>query len=166
MLSLSRKTDYALVALTHLARCGASPQRAVSARVIADAYGLPPAMLMNLLKQLHRTGLVGSTRGASGGYFLERTPGRITVGQVVDAVEGPIQMARCCQDGKAQQCPVCAVYERCPISGSIRRMNERFSAMLYAVTLENLISGQVLAAMKQGLNGSNNVEGHCLAIVK
>lgn len=168
MLSLSRKTDYALVALAHLARVGGGAvEKTVSARVIADAYHLPRAMLMNLLKQLHRRGVVGSTRGANGGYYLKRPPEQITVGQVVDAVEGPVQMAMCCPSDEAEPCTACQVYDRCPISGSIRSMSQRFEAMLHAVTLANLIEGEVVPAMRRALadDEQNRAADHSLAVV-
>src|SRR5262245_25494766 len=64
MLSFSRKTDYALIALSHLARLQG---RTVSAREIAQAYGLPQALVMNVLKAMHRAGIVSSVRGVKGG---------------------------------------------------------------------------------------------------
>lgn len=167
MLSLSRKTDYALVALAHLARAGRGDEQAVSARVMADAYGLPRAMLMNLLKQLHRQGMIRSTRGANGGYYLARPPGRINLGQVVDAVEGPLQMTVCCSSDEDQLCTACRVYERCPISGSIRTLNQRFEAMLHAVTLANLIEGDMVPAMRQALVDDEKTDtDYTLAVIK
>ena len=75
MLTLTRKTDYALIALTHLAQ---ARERCICAREIAEKYGLPSALLMNLLKQLAQKGLVKSSRGPRGGYTLGAPPGQIT----------------------------------------------------------------------------------------
>jgi len=68
MLSFSRKTDYALIALAHLAgRAGVT----ASAREIAVTYDLPVSLLMKILKALHHYGIVSSTRGVKGGYVLD-----------------------------------------------------------------------------------------------
>jgi len=68
MLSFSRKTDYALIALAHLAgRAGVTS----SAREIAVTYDLPVSLLMKILKALHHYGIVSSTRGVKGGYVLD-----------------------------------------------------------------------------------------------
>src|SRR5438309_12050139 len=67
MLSLNRKTDYALVALSDLAD---RPGQWASARDIAGRGGVPPALLMNVMKTLQGAGIVQSTRGARGGYRI------------------------------------------------------------------------------------------------
>ncbi|NQU76949.1 MAG: Rrf2 family transcriptional regulator, partial [Planctomycetes bacterium] len=75
MLSLTRKTDYALLALTHLA---AEPAAVISAREMAEQYCLSQPLLMNVLKQLSASGLVSSVRGARGGYTLAKSAEQIT----------------------------------------------------------------------------------------
>src|SRR5688500_18092438 len=67
MLSLNRKTDYALVALADMAD---RPQEWASARDIAERSDVPPALLMNVLKTLHGGGILRSTRGVRGGYRI------------------------------------------------------------------------------------------------
>lgn len=68
MLSFSRKTDYALIALAHLA---GRPDVTSSAREIAVNYHLPVSLLMKILKALHHYGIVRSVRGVKGGYQLD-----------------------------------------------------------------------------------------------
>jgi len=67
MLCLSKKTEYALAALSHLAE---RTHKASSAREISDAYGLPPALLVKILKCLQTHGILLSTRGIRGGYRI------------------------------------------------------------------------------------------------
>jgi Rrf2 family protein len=68
MLCISKKTEYALVALGHFVESG----RNASAREIAAARGVPQALLMNILKNLQNHGILRSTRGVKGGYRLDR----------------------------------------------------------------------------------------------
>ena len=90
MLTLTRKTDYALIALSHLA---ANQGRIVSAREIAGKYRVPLALLMNLLKLCAAAGLVESVRGARGGYRLGKPPEKITLVELVEAIEGPLKLS-------------------------------------------------------------------------
>jgi Rrf2 family protein len=162
MLSLNRKTDYALVALAHLARQADAAAPATSARAIAEAYGLPRAMLANLLKQLHRAGLIDSARGTSGGYSLARPAGRITLAEVIAAIEErPVQVALCCQDGGAddeagEECLACRIERLCPISGAIQALNADFAAILEGVTLQHLLDQTV----HQAIAGAVDPQAH------
>ena len=84
MLCLSRKTEYALVALAHLAeRLGV----VASAREIAEAHGLPLPLLMNLLKNLQAHGLLRSTRGVKGGYRVEADLGALSLYDLIAIVD-------------------------------------------------------------------------------
>ena len=146
MLGLSRKTDYALVALAGLTAQGDGAGGALSARRIAERYELPVALLMSVLKRLHRAGIVESTRGSRGGYRLVPDPRQLTVSQVVEAIEGPVQLAACCQEDEADSpdgCLACRLEYHCPISGAIRRLNERIMTFLNQVTLEDLMQAEV-----------------------
>ena len=140
MLSLTRKTDYALVALAHLARQKAQGGQSLSARCIADEYDLPRQLLMSVMKGLHRAGLVESKRGVRGGYDLAKSPQRITVAEVVEAIEGPARLTPCCADEEpGDLCTMCAITQRCPITGAIRELNGQIANYLREVTLDTLI---------------------------
>jgi Rrf2 family protein len=84
MLCLSRKTEYALVALAHLVD---PPGRTASAREIAQAHGLPLPLLMNLLKNLQAHGLLRSTRGVKGGYQIKVDLGNLPLYDLIAIVE-------------------------------------------------------------------------------
>jgi Rrf2 family protein len=92
MLTLTRKTDYALIALTHLSQ---NRETCTSAREIATLYGLPLPLLMNVLKLLGQQGLAKSVRGPKGGYQLALPASEITLHDIILAVEGPIQLVQC-----------------------------------------------------------------------
>ncbi len=145
MISMSRKTDYALVALAHLAREAADDAGStLSARQIAEAYGLPTPMLMNVLKDLQRAGIVASERGAQGGYAIATSPRDITVLDVIQLIEGPVKVSMCCDDDEdGEPCAPCDLLEQCPITEPVRELNRRIVGLLASVTLEELMHGQM-----------------------
>src|SRR4051794_33499461 len=85
---ISAKAEYACLALIELAKPGAdaAPRRA---RDIAEAQGIPERYLVQILIQLKAAGLVQSARGSVGGYHLVREPGKVTVAEVIAAIDGP-----------------------------------------------------------------------------
>jgi Rrf2 family protein len=141
MFALTRKTDYALVALATLAeeRDVQGPAGRLSARQIAERHGVPLSLLMNVLKDLVGGGLVTSTRGAKGGYALARPPQGISVHDVVAATEGPFKVAPCCNEQEETPCSDCRVVVTCPVTHSLRELNGRIHDFLREVTLADMI---------------------------
>jgi Rrf2 family protein len=86
--AISAKTEYACIAVLELAVHYGSGEP-VRIRRIAEAHGIPPRFLVQILLQLKGAGLVSSTRGAAGGYQLIKNPAEITLGDVMAVVEGP-----------------------------------------------------------------------------
>lgn len=134
MFTLTRKTDYALIALCHMAR---RPQEISTAREIAERYHMPAALLMNILKQLAQAELVRSIRGSKGGYTLAMPPGQITLEDVIRATEGPYRFVQCTAESKDES-PPCDLIDHCPISGPVRRVHAKLRAFLTDVTLAEL----------------------------
>src|SRR2546428_5953814 len=91
MLRLSKKADYALIAMKHLAqkRDGASS----SAREIAASYDIPTELLAKVLQRLVRTGLLTSQQGTRGGFTLSRPSSALRISDVIPAVDGPFSLA-------------------------------------------------------------------------
>jgi Rrf2 family protein len=145
MLTLNRKSDYALISLSHLGRCRGS---ITSAREIADTYQIPLPLLMNILKQLTREGIIASVRGAKGGYRLAVEPADLTVKQVLLAVEGPVRLVRCAEafgDGsngepKSGEEP-CVRMRVCPVRGPVLKLHAKLEQFLDQVTLAEIIDG-------------------------
>ena len=93
MLRLSKKTDYALMAMKHLA---SDPERrAASAREIAERYDIPIELMAKVLTRLVRSGLLVSHQGAHGGYELAQPPAATSVAAVLEAIDGPLTMTAC-----------------------------------------------------------------------
>src|SRR5512142_938399 len=87
-MKISAKAEYACLAMLVLAQHKPG-QPPVRIREIAEAHGIPERYLVQVLLQLKGAGLVVSTRGASGGYRLARPADQISVGEVLDAIDGP-----------------------------------------------------------------------------
>lgn len=137
MLALSRKTDYALVALAELA---VQQPEAVSSHALAEATRAPEAMLRNVLKDLCRSGLLSSERGPFGGYFLTVEPASVTVLEVIKAVEGSVSMTRCCSASSSPQSEECHHSQHCRIRDAIRSMHEEVTGVLHRTTLADLLA--------------------------
>ena len=137
MLALSRKTDYALVALAELA---SHRPEGLSAHRLAEATRAPEAMLRNVLKNMCRNGLLASERGPFGGYQLCREPFEVAVLDVIEAIEGPVSMTRCCSSHSQPQSEACHHTEQCRIRDAIRVMHDEVTDVLRRTTLADLLS--------------------------
>jgi len=136
MLALTKKTSYGLIAMTHLATL--ADDQMASAREIASRFSIPPALLMNVMKELAAAGYVESTRGAHGGYRLARQPADITLADLVTALEGPIRASACLNDTHASDEMTCDV-DRCPIANPIHRVHRKLRDFLKTVTLADIV---------------------------
>ena len=91
MLRLSKKADYALIAMAHLALKPGS----ASAREIAESYDIPTELMAKVLQRLTRRGLLTSQQGTRGGYQLSRAATGISVADVIQAIDGPVSVTAC-----------------------------------------------------------------------
>jgi Rrf2 family protein len=106
MFQLSKKADYGLIALKHLAQ---HSEQSVSAREIAVHYEIPAELLAKVLQKLARKGLLVSQHGINGGYVLARDPASISIVDVLEALEGPISITPCERGEDCQQMRKCSV---------------------------------------------------------
>ena len=98
MLKLTKKADYGLMALKYLAE---HPETAaLSAKDIADAYGIPAQLLAKILQQLTKSGLLRSHAGMNGGYALSRDAREISAYEVIHAIDGPFFITSCTKGAK------------------------------------------------------------------
>ena len=88
---VSAKSDYAVRAVLELAVAGEGP---VKGERLAQSQDIPLKFLENILIDLRHAGIVRSQRGAEGGYWLARAPDKVTVGEVIRAVDGPLASVR------------------------------------------------------------------------
>lgn len=93
-MQVSAKTDYALRAVTELARAAVEGEGPLKGEMLSESQRVPRKFLENILLDLKRSGIVRTQRGASGGYWLALPPEEITLARVIRAVEGPLANVR------------------------------------------------------------------------
>lgn len=131
MLRLSKKADYALMAMKHLALNG--ERGASSAREIAEQYNIPVELLAKVLQRLVREGLLASQQGTRGGYHLARPAAMISVADVIVAVDGPLTVTACATEDAA-----CDQYATCSIRDPLWRIKDRIVAALATCSLAEM----------------------------
>ncbi len=136
MFTLTRKTDYALIALSHMAH---NPGGVFTAREIAERYHIPPALLMNILKTMCHGELVRSIRGAKGGYTLAMPAERLTLAEIIAVIEGPIRFVQCTGRHSATDAD-CDLLDVCPVKRPVQRIHEKLSIFLEQITLAGIVS--------------------------
>jgi Rrf2 family protein len=146
VLRLTRRSEYGIIAMTHLAQ---HPDEAVSSRDISERYNIPKRLLAEVMKDLVHRGQVRSVRGAAGGYVLSADPAKITVLSLLQALEGPFEMVPCTSTATAPASNGgCELVQSCPIKAPIHRIHEKINQMLATVTVGELARGDgPLAAM-------------------
>jgi FeS assembly SUF system regulator len=130
VLRISKLTDYATLILASLA---ADSTRLRTAADIAHASHLAAPTVSKLLKQLHRAGLVDSTRGMHGGYRLARPAQEINAAAIIDALEGPLALTECSTDHIQ-----CGLAASCSVGGSWQRINKAIIQSLQEISLAEL----------------------------
>jgi Rrf2 family protein len=131
MLRLSKKTDYALLAMRHLA--ANADRGAVSARELAETYDIPAELLAKVLQKLVRGRLLDSQQGIRGGYALARPAASMSVADVIQAVDGPLMVTACSEADHT-----CEQYSKCNIRDPLWRIKDRIVATLAATSVAEL----------------------------
>ena len=140
MLRLSKKADYALIAMKHLAQ-NAAGGASSSAREIAEQYRIPIELMAKVLQRLVRTGLLVSTQGTRGGYTLGRPSVDISVADVIQAIDGPLTVTACSTEKND-----CEQYSRCNIRDPLWQIRERIVEALSTVSLAEMAADSVAVA--------------------
>ena len=131
MLKLSKLADYATVLMTAIA---SDPDRVHNGQELAARTHVPAPTVAKLLKTLVRGGLLESLRGAHGGYKLTRAPDKITVAEIIGALEGPIAVTQCSTHGGG-----CGIESHCATRANWRLINTAIRHALEAVTLAQMV---------------------------
>lgn len=133
-MNVSQKSQYALRALLELSkRRGDGP---VSSSQIASNQAIPGRFLELILGQLRRGGFVESRRGVHGGYMLAMVPGDITVGKVIEFIDGPISPVDCIKNPRKYNC---RFNEGCAFMSLWRRAAEALREVYGATTFQDLL---------------------------
>ena len=131
MLKLTKKADYALMAMKHLAEHSVGTSR--SAKDVADAFGIPPEALAKILQRLAKAGLLQSQHGINGGYMLARPASTISAFEVIQAIDGPLFITSCVTTrGECDQT------DRCNIREPLRKVNESIEGVLKRIKISHM----------------------------
>ena len=151
MLKLTKKADYGLIALRHLA----VGERSVSAsaKEIAESYGIPLPLLAKILQKLVRGGFLKSVHGTNGGYMLARDPARINTLEVIRAIEGPVILASCFHERGE-----CGHSQRCSVREPLRRVHDGILRLLENTTISDLSRDEEPASPVMALPAPRNFE--------
>lgn len=132
MLRISKLTDYGVVLCTHLASEGRRSVRSLHART-----AIPEPTIAKVLKALTRSGVVTSTRGASGGYALSRSADEVSVADIISALEGPIAVTECTDESAETSC----THEpECGVRTNWQRINDAVQSALSNISLAEMTS--------------------------
>ena len=131
MLKLSKKTDYAIILLTHLGEVKDN----VSAQKVAAHYKLPYSMVANILKKLVSSGLIESTRGQLGGYVLARPANEITLSKIIEVIDNTFSLVECVHDKD-----LCKIYQCCPTQRPLSALHNKIQHFFDETTLAAIIS--------------------------
>jgi Rrf2 family protein len=148
MLRLSKKADYALLSMRHLA--ANADRGAVSARELAEAYDLPPELLAKVLQKLVRGQLLTSIQGIRGGYGLARPATAISVADVINAVDGPLTVTACSESNHS-----CEQYAKCDIRDPLWQIKDRIVSALEGTSIAGLAAD--LAPVNAAARGARPV---------
>jgi Rrf2 family protein len=139
MLKLTKKADYALIAMRHLAQH--ADVGACSAKDLADIYGIPQEALAKILQGLTKAGLLASQHGTNGGYVLARDARTITAFEVIQAIEGPMLMTSCSTTARD-----CDQSSRCTVREPLRKVSRSIEEVLSQLTIWDLTQPEYAAA--------------------
>ncbi|MEC9296805.1 MAG: Rrf2 family transcriptional regulator [SAR324 cluster bacterium] len=130
MLKLSKKTDYAIILLTHLGE----QESPVSAQEVATFYKLPYPMVANILKQLVSSGLIESTRGQRGGYVLAKSAEEINLSEIIRITDSTFELVECVHDED-----LCKVHQCCPTRRPLIALHQKIKQFVEETTLAAII---------------------------
>lgn len=132
MIKLSKLTDYAVALLAGMSKSDGG--RVVSCTYLAETTGVPEPTVAKVLKILTKSGFVVSARGVHGGYRLDRPAEKITVADIITAMDGPIAVTACVEGGSND----CVMENKCPVRGNWDKVNRAVKAALEEVTLADI----------------------------
>jgi Rrf2 family protein len=134
---VSRKGKYAIRSALYLARrYGQGP---VPVETISKDEGISRKFLETIMQELRKAGVFHSLRGKRGGYILRRPPQKITLGQIIRLIDGPLAPVRCVSATSYAPCADCPSEKRCRIRSVMKEVREAISRVLDMKTLKQLL---------------------------
>lgn len=151
MLRFSKKADYGLMALQYIASVhaeGASQERLVNTKEIAEEHNIPTELLAKVLQSLAKHGVVVGHNGPKGGYVLAREARAITIAQVLEAIEGPVAITDCYHDKDGSPC---LQQQNCNIRTPLLKVQDSIYQLLNSMTVEDMLGSETPLITVQSL---------------
>lgn len=162
MLKLTKKADYGLMAMKHLAEH--ADQGACSTKDVAEAYGIPQELLAKILQRLAKAGLLHSQHGTNGGYTLAREASGISAFEVIRAIDGPLFITSCITVRGE-----CGQSDRCTIREPLRRVNQSIEHVLRSIsiaTMQDEPETETVEMEKSGLITIDSLENLAVGVAQ
>lgn len=137
---ITNESDYALRILYELSKANIDTQHSsvASAADISEQTGVSLRFSLKILRKLSIAGIVASKKGASGGYYLARDPSDISLGEIIEVIEGQIRISNCTQD--EYTCPrACDDHDPCRYHSIFCSLTQRFRQELYSIKLSDVL---------------------------
>ena len=134
MLRLSKKVEYALIALIDLAKT--NEQQPTTAKYLAEHYQMPQELLGKVMQTLTKNGLLQSVQGVKGGYILGKKPEQIKLSQIIEILEGPISITSCGLNHE-DLCG-CDIISTCTIRSPLEIIQLELSKYFESISLKDL----------------------------
>jgi len=134
MLQLSKKVEYGLIALRHMAMHQTG--QVFTARELARTYDIPYELLAKVLQRLAKAGIVVSMQGVRGGYSLSQKPQEIQVSRIINTIEDEKPMiAECYAEGADS----CSIFDACTIRKPLGKVQRNLNVLLDSMTLREIL---------------------------
>ncbi len=135
MLNLSKKIEYGLIALRHIASLPNGT--VVTAKEISDKYNIPFELLAKVLQKLTHQGIIISYQGVKGGYVLGRKPELIRLSNVIHAIEGKqsVTIVNC----EAENPETCNIYSTCTIKDPLSKIQNKINIMFDELSIMEIV---------------------------
>ena len=135
MLKLSKKTEYALMAVKFMAM--KPDHHNATAKEISDGYNIPYDLLSKVLQQLTRKKVIKSFQGIKGGYSLSKGPDNLTLIDIIRAVEPNYQITECMQNGSSEK--DCTYFNCCMIRDPLAKVQKEIDKLFKSVTIHQIL---------------------------
>jgi Rrf2 family protein len=135
MLNLSKKIEYGLMALRHMASLPNGT--VVTAKEISDKYNIPYELLAKILQKLTHEGLIISYQGVRGGYLLGRKADQIKLSNVFQAIEGKLNVALV--NCEAENPEACNIFSTCTIKDPLSKIQHKINTMFDEMSISEIV---------------------------
>ena len=134
MFKLSKKEEYGLIAVKHMAMTGENT--ASSAKEISEKYKIPYDLLSKILQKLKKESILTSVKGMHGGYLLSQKPEKLSLATIFNAIEGNTYILDCGQHDDSESC---TIYETCILSSPLKKIQRQINSYFNSTKLSEIV---------------------------